>query len=244
MNLTQLKTKTKYLSPDDGLKLVESFKDKLKIENIKKYLLKEKERLINISKIENELYENHNVKYIGGVDEVGRGPLAGPVVTACVVLPENYSIVGINDSKKVSEKNREILSEIIKRDAIAYSIASIDNEVIDKINILEATKVAMNKCIDDIKINIDYILIDAIRLEKLSITQKSIIKGDEKSISIAAASIIAKVYRDNLLKEYDLIYPNYNFKSNKGYGSKEHINAIKKYGIIKIHRRSFVKNIV
>jgi len=243
MNLTQLKTQIKYLNPNDGLDLLESFKDRLKIENIKKYLLKEKERLISISQIENELY-NNRAQYIGGVDEVGRGPLAGPVVAACVVLPKGYSIVGINDSKKVSEKNREILSEIIKKDAISYSIAAVDNKTIDSINILEATKVAMYKCINNIDVKLDCVLIDAVKLDKLSIPQKSIIKGDEKSISIAAASIIAKVYRDNILKEYDILYPNYNFKSNKGYGSSEHIKAIKKYGITKIHRRSFVKNIV
>jgi len=243
MNITELKKTIREYSPLEGLKIIEQYRHSLNIDKLEQTLLKEEERLKSISSIEKSLY-NQEFNTIAGVDEVGRGPLAGPVVSACVVLEKNYKIFGINDSKKVNEKNREILSKIIKRDALSYGISVIDNNIIDNINILKATKLSMLNCIKDININIDCVLIDALNLEKLDIKQISIIKGDEKSISIAAASIIAKVYRDNLMIEYDKIYPEYNFKQNKGYGTQEHILAIKKYGYTKIHRRTFIKNIV
>ena len=243
MNISELRKIVKFLSPIEGLEIIEKYKDKLKIEKLKENILKEQKRLLDISLIEKKLY-NEGYSYIAGIDEVGRGPLAGPVVTACVILKKDYQMYGINDSKKVNEKNREVLSEIIKRDAIAYKISVIDNNIIDEINILNATKKCMRNCINNIDSIVDCILIDAIKLDGINIKQLSIIKGDEKSISIAAASIIAKVYRDNILKEYDKIYPQYNFKCNKGYGTKEHITAIKKYGYTKIHRRTFIKNIV
>lgn len=182
-------------------------------------------------------------KYIAGVDEAGRGPLAGPVVVASVIMPLDNIIEGINDSKKVSEKKREVLYEKIKETALAYHIEAIDENVIDKINILNATKLGMKNCIENLKIKPDLALIDAVKIDS-NIETVSIIKGDAKSYSIAAASILAKVYRDNLMRDYDRQFPEYGFAKHKGYGTKAHIEAIKQYGICKIHRRTFVKNFI
>ena len=186
---------------------------------------------------ENKLYEE-GIAYIAGVDEVGRGPLVGSVITAAVILPKDYNNDKINDSKKLTEKKRNELYEEIMNHAIAVSIGESTNEVIDKINILEATKVAMKEAINNLSVKPQHVLIDAVKLD-IDIPSTSIIKGDAKSISIAAASIIAKVTRDRMMYELDKIHPEYDFAHNKGYGTKKHIEALYKYGVLKEHRRSF-----
>ena len=190
-------------------------------------------------------------RYIAGVDEVGRGPLAGPVVAACVVLPENFDVLGVDDSKKLSEKKREQLYDAILSEALAYGIGMQDNASIDEINILEATKEAMRCAIIEAEqrlrektgSGIDHILIDALTLREIAIPQTGIIKGDSASLSIAAASILAKVTRDQMMIEYDSIYPGYAFAKNKGYGTKAHYEGLQAQGMTPIHRRSFLKNL-
>lgn len=180
-------------------------------------------------------------KFIGGIDEAGRGPLAGPVVAACVVLPENVFIKGLNDSKKLSPAQRDLLFDEIRAKALAYGIGMADEKVIDDINILNATKKAMKDAVAALKQVPDLLLIDAVKLDDMPMEQIPIIKGDSLSISIAAASILAKVTRDRMLDKLDAVYPVYGFGKHKGYGTEEHINAIKKYGICPIHRVSFTK---
>lgn len=208
------------------------------------------EKLFSMQSYEREL-RSQGVSIIGGVDEVGRGPLAGPVVTACVVLPEDFDILGVDDSKKLSEKKREELFDKIKEVAIAYGIGSVSNEEIDRINILEATKKAMTIAIKEADLmlekkglgHIEHLLIDALTLKDVPIAQTLIIKGDSTSISIAAASIIAKVTRDRYMVELHEKYPFYGFDSNKGYGTKAHYEGIRNNGITPLHRKSFLKNI-
>lgn len=184
-------------------------------------------------------------KFVCGVDEAGRGPLAGPVCAAAVILPENCEIEGLNDSKKLSEKKREALYDVIKEKALSYSIAFASVEEIEEFNILEATFIAMNRAIDSLDTKADYALIDGNRVPKgIKIPCETVIKGDAKSASIAAASILAKVTRDRLLLEYDKQYPEYNFKKHKGYGTKEHTDLILKYGVSPIHRPSFLKKLL
>ena len=188
---------------------------------------------------------------IAGVDEVGRGPLAGPVVAAACIFDRDVDIVGIDDSKKLSEKKREQFFEEIKDKALAYGIGEASCEVIDEINILEATKLAMKRAIDEAdkmleskgRDRIQIVVFDAVKINDLDKEQMSVIKGDQTYFSIAAASILAKVTRDNLMKEYDKVYPEYGFASNKGYGTKAHYEGIKKAGITEIHRKSFLKNL-
>ena len=179
---------------------------------------------------------------IAGIDEVGRGPLAGPVVAAAVILPKECKIEGVNDSKKLSAKKREELYDIILEKAVSYGIGIVSNERIDEINILQATYEAMREALSQLKPKADYILADAVTIPMVSTPQRGIVKGDAKSISIGAASIIAKVTRDRLMVDYDSIYPEYGFASNKGYGASVHIEALKKYGPTPIHRKSFIKN--
>ncbi|MDR1774390.1 MAG: ribonuclease HII [Clostridioides sp.] len=205
--------------------------------------LKEEERLEKINTFENEAYTK-GYMYIGGVDEAGRGPLAGPVVAAVVVFAKDTKIIGVNDSKKLSESKRNELFEIIKDQALDYGIGIVGNEEIDKYNILNATYMAMKKAVNSLKNKPDYLLIDACHIPDLEIEQNPIIKGDAKSISIAAASILAKVTRDNLMYEYDKIYPEYHFASHKGYGTREHYKAIEEFGITPIHRKTFLKGLV
>lgn len=193
--------------------------------------------MVDLYKYEKELYDK-GCKYIGGVDEVGRGPLIGSVVAACVILPFDFALEGLTDSKKLSEKKRDEFYKIIWEKAIAIGIGIVDEKVIDEVNIYEATKIAMKKAICDTNIKPDHVLIDAMPLD-IDVPTTSIIKGDAKSISIAAASVIAKVTRDRMMYELDKIYPMYGLASNKGYGTKKHIEAIKKYGITKYHRLSF-----
>ena len=188
---------------------------------------------------------------IAGVDEVGRGPLAGPVVAAACIFDRDVDIVGIDDSKKLSEKKREQFFDEIKDKALAYGIGEASCEVIDEINILEATKLAMKRAIDEAdkmleskgRDRIQIVIFDAVKINDLEKEQMSVIKGDQTYFSVAAASILAKVTRDNLMKEYDKAYPEYGFASNKGYGTKAHYEGIKKAGITEIHRKSFLKNL-
>lgn len=190
--------------------------------------------------LNNREYEEKysNLNYICGVDEVGRGPLVGPVVASAVILPKNYFIEGLTDSKKLSKKKRDYFYEVIKKDALAIGIGIVDNKKIDEINILEASRLAMKKAINSLSIKPDIILTDAMRLD-MGIPEEDIIKGDLKSITISAASVIAKVTRDKMMEKLHEKYPMYNFIKNNGYPTKEHIEAIKKYGIIKEHRKSF-----
>ena len=188
---------------------------------------------------------------IAGVDEVVRGPLAGPVVAAACIFDRDVDIVGIDDSKKLSEKKREQFFDEIKDKALAYGIGEASCEVIDEINILEATKLAMKRAIDEAdkmleskgRDRIQIVIFDAVKINDLKKEQMSVIKGDQTYFSVAAASILAKVTRDNLMKEYDKVYPEYGFASNKGYGTKAHYEGIKKAGITEIHRKSFLKNL-
>ena len=186
---------------------------------------------------ERELIKN-GINLIAGVDEVGRGPLVGPVVTAAVILPINYQLDGLTDSKKLTPKKRDKFYDIIMHDAVAVSIGMKDNNVIDEVNIYEATKLAMMEAINGLNIKQEHVLIDAMPLD-INIPHTSIIKGDAKSLSIAAASVIAKVTRDRMMDELDVKYPMYNYKKNKGYPTKEHIEAINKYGIIDGYRKTF-----
>ena len=181
---------------------------------------------------------NQGIKLIAGVDEVGRGPLVGPVVVAAVILPLNYKLEGLTDSKKLSEKKRDLFYDILKKDALSIGIGIIDEKIIDQVNIYEATKLAMKEALNNLKIKPEHVLIDAMPLD-IDIPRTSIIKGDAKSLSIAAASVIAKVTRDKMMYNLDKKYPMYNFKKNKGYPTKEHILAINQYGIIKEHRKTF-----
>ena len=208
---------------------------------------KEVERLLNLKKEEKILYEKGIVS-ICGIDEAGRGPLAGPVVVACSLMPKESMIEGVNDSKKISEKKREKIYEEIVQEAIAYGVGIIDQEEIDQINILNATKKGLTIAIRQMEEKLeeknikkpDVILVDALTgIDTLGIPYKSIIHGDAISYSIACASIIAKVTRDRMMIELDKIHPEYDFKHNKGYGTKKHIEAIRKYGIIKEHRKTF-----
>lgn len=204
--------------------------------------LKEKKQLEKRFKemwqTEQTLYEK-GYKFIAGTDEAGRGPLAGPVVAASVILPKNFNVLGITDSKQLKADQREYFFNLIKEESIAYSIYSIDNKVIDQINILEATKRSMEKSILKLKQKPDFTLIDAVALDNPSIVSKSIIKGDEKSISIAAASILAKVFRDKKMTEIAQEFPAYGFETHKGYGTKAHLAALERFGPTPYHRRSF-----
>ena len=200
-------------------------------------------RLNNMLEIENMLYDK-GFKYICGVDEAGRGPLCGPVVAAAVILKKGDKIEGVNDSKKLSEKKREKLYDDIMRQAVSVGVGISDVDVIEEINILNATKRAMCEAISNLDIKPDYVLIDGNQGINISIPYDTVVKGDSKSESIAAASIIAKVTRDRLLREYDKKYPEYGFAKHKGYGTKAHIEAIQKYGLLSIHRRSFCSKFV
>ena len=205
---------------------------------------KELERLTNLKSMEKELYEK-GFEYICGIDEAGRGRLAGPVVVAGVIMPKDSMIEGVNDSKKVSEKKREKLYDVILEEAISYSVAIIGQDVIDEINILNATKQGVTKVVEELDVKPNLILVDALtHINTKGIPYDSIIKGDAKCYNIAAASIIAKVTRDRIMREWDEIYPQYGFINHKGYGTAKHIEAIKEYGSCPIHRRTFIKNFV
>lgn len=205
---------------------------------------KEEERLKALKEIEKSFYDN-GAEYICGIDEAGRGPLAGPVVVASVILPKDSMIEGVNDSKKISEKKREKIYEEIINNAVSYGVGIINQDEIDEINILNATKKGLTESIKALSKKPDVILVDALeRIDTLGIPYKSIIKGDAKSYSIAAASIIAKVTRDRIMRQWDEIYPEYGFAGHKGYGTAKHIATIKELGICPLHRKSFVKNFI
>ena len=205
---------------------------------------REIERLNKLKEFEKKLYED-GVKYIAGIDEAGRGPLAGPVVIGCVIMKPESFIEYVNDSKKVSETKREMLYEKITNEAIAWSTGIVWQDEIDELNILNATKKALTLAIEGLEIKPDTILVDALdKIDTKGIPYISVIKGDAKIYSISAASIIAKVTRDRIMKEYDEIYPEYGFSGHKGYGTAKHIEAIKKYGICPLHRKTFTKNFV
>ena len=215
---------------------------------------KEEARLILLKEQEKELREK-GFNTICGIDEAGRGPLAGPVVVASVIMPEGSMIEGVNDSKKVSEKKREKLYEQIIEEAVAYGVGIIDQNEIDRINILNATKEGLTLCIKELEKDLkeknrgiekpEIILVDALtKIDTDHIPYQSIIKGDAKSYSIAAASIIAKVTRDRIMRQWDEVYPEYGFAKHKGYGTAMHISAIKQYGICPLHRKTFVKNFI
>lgn len=195
--------------------------------------------MIDLYEYENKLYAQ-NINYIGGVDEVGRGPLIGPVVAACVVLPKDFVLEGLTDSKKLSEKKRDKFYEYIKENALAYAVGVIEPEIIDKVNIYEASKFAMIEAINEVKkqIPLEHVLVDAMPLD-LDIETTSIIKGDAKSISIAAASVIAKVTRDKMMYELDKKYPEYGFSKHKGYPTKLHLEKIKELGLIEGYRKTY-----
>ena len=205
---------------------------------------KEIERLNNLKAEELKLYER-NIEYICGIDEAGRGPLAGPVVVGAVILPQDSFIEGVNDSKKISEKKREKIYDQIIEEAVAWSVGIVDERTIDEINILNATKLGVKLALEGLKQKPDVIMVDALNnMDTLGIPYISVIKGDAKNYSIAAASIIAKVTRDRMMKEWDEVYPAYGFAKHKGYGTAENIKTIKKQGPCSIHRRSFIKNFV
>lgn len=208
--------------------------------------MKEKEiiRLNELKEMENSIYKD-GYKYICGIDEAGRGPLAGPVAIASVIMPCNSMIEGVNDSKKISEKKRELIYEKITEEAISWSVSIIDQKEIDEINILNATKKGLTNSIRNLKVKPNIILVDALEhIDTCGIPYKSIVKGDAKCYSIAAASIIAKVTRDRIMRQCDEIYPEYGFAKHKGYGTAYHIQAIKEYGLCPLHRRSFTKKFI
>ena len=206
---------------------------------------KEEQRLINLKEIEENLYKEKNLQYICGIDEAGRGPLAGPVVVAACIMPRNSMIEGVNDSKKISEKKREELFEIITNEAISYGVGIIDQKEIDRINILNATKEGLTMAVKELNPRPDLIIVDALtKIDTDGIPYESIIKGDAKCYSISCASIIAKVTRDRIMREWDQVYPQYGFIKHKGYGTAAHINAIKEYGPCPIHRKSFIKHFI
>ncbi len=211
-------------------------------------LRKQRERLAEMKIPEAELHKA-GYRYIAGVDEAGRGPLAGPVVAAAVVLPENFDVPGVDDSKKLPEKRREKLYDIILENVVAYGIGMADHEIIDEINILKATKLAMKRAVEACeemlgeRAKLDLVLLDAVTIEEMHIPQKAVVKGDSKVLSIAAASIVAKVTRDRMMAEYAKEYPRYAFESNKGYGTAAHYAGIREHGMCPIHRRTFLKEI-
>lgn len=204
---------------------------------------KEQLRLDKMLEYERALYAK-GYEFVCGIDEAGRGPLCGPVVAAAVILKKDDHIEGVNDSKKLSEKKREELFETIKERAVAWSVGIVDEETIDRINILEATRLAMKKAVEGLSQKPDFALVDAEKKVPIDVPYSPIIKGDALSESIAAASIIAKVTRDHMIIELDKEYPEYGFAKNKGYGTKEHTDAILKYGLCKAHRRSFCKKFI
>lgn len=247
-SLTDIKIQLKQCTEDEKKALLEELKQDSRAgvkKLIETYEKQQKKLLLEMKRIEEMKYYEKQyayADYICGIDEVGRGPLAGPVVAGAVILQKDRDILYLNDSKKLSEAKREELSAIIKEQAVEYNIGIISPAVIDEINILQATYKAMQAAVRGLIHTPDVLLNDAVIIPELPINQVKIIKGDAKSISIAAASIIAKVERDHMMMEYDKLYPEYGFARNKGYGSSEHIEALKKYGPCPIHRRTFIKN--
>jgi len=249
-SIKQIQEELKNCTEENMLVMLEQLR-KDERAGVKKLVLREQKKLetkkAELARVEEmKKYEREykEYSYICGIDEVGRGPLAGPVVAAAVILPKDCTILYVNDSKKLSAKKREELYGEIMEKAVAVGVGMASHERIDEINILQATYEAMREAISQLTVQPDLLLNDAVTIPKVEIRQIPIIKGDAKSISIAAASIIAKVTRDHMMEEFDDIYPEYDFASNKGYGSPKHIDALKKYGLTDIHRKSFLKNIL
>lgn len=203
---------------------------------------REEDRLLRMSSMELEAYEN-GYSFVGGIDEAGRGPLAGPVVAACAILPPGVIIHKLNDSKKLSAAVRDELYLQIKKKALSYGIGIVESRIIDEINIYEATKKAMELAVNCMKIRPDFLIIDAVKL-KINIPQRAVPKADQNSVSVAAASILAKVTRDRIMEKFESVYPGYGFAKHKGYGTQEHIIAIREKGLSPIHRTSFTENFV
>ena len=250
MTITEIKKEFDILSDSDPKSFIKRFEsdERTQVKNLvaraeKKIaaLEKEKARMIKMFEFERR-YSDYS--YICGIDEVGRGPLAGPVVAGAVILPKDCDILYLNDSKQLSEKKREELYSIIMEKAVSVGLGFSSHELIDEINILQATYAAMREAVSKLDPAPDLLLNDAVKIPELTMAQVPIIKGDTLSASISAASIVAKVTRDRMMVKYDEIYPEYGFAKNKGYGSSEHIEALKKYGPTPIHRRSFIKNFV
>lgn len=249
-SIKQIQEELKNCTEDKKVAMLEQLK-KDERAGVKKLVLCEEKKIAaekaELDRIEEmKRYEREYGEYtsICGIDEVGRGPLAGPVVAAAVILPKDCTILYINDSKKLSAKKREVLYDEIMEKAVAVGVGMSSHERIDEINILQATYEAMREAISNLDVQPDLLLNDAVTIPKVDIKQIPIIKGDAKSMSIAAASIIAKVTRDRMMEVFDDIYPEYDFAGNKGYGSQRHIDALKKYGMTAIHRKTFLRNIL
>lgn len=250
LTIREIKEKISKMSWEDRKLILEELKaDSRKgvqnlVQNIEKEVMaeeQEKARLKALFQREDAL-RNAGYRFIAGMDEAGRGPLAGPVVAACVILPEDCFLPNLNDSKKLSAQQREELQSKIKKLAVAWSVGLVNHKEIDQLNIYQATRLAMVKALRALKVRPDYLLLDALQIDT-DIPQKSIIHGDRKCASIAAASIIAKTYRDRIMEIMDDFYPEYGFKENKGYGTMRHIEALKLYGPSRVHRKSFLRNI-
>lgn len=249
-SIQEIRKEFENLKPEQIASKIVSYREDGR-KGVQKLLLAEKKKLEKYSQEVERIealcaYEKKYAQYdlICGIDEVGRGPLAGPVVAGAVILPKDCRILYINDSKKLSAKKREMLYEVIKKEAVSYAFGMSTPERIDEINILQATYEAMRKAIANLSVTPQVLLNDAVTIPQVDLPQVPIIKGDAKSISIGAASIMAKVCRDRMMEEYDTIFPGYDFASNKGYGSKKHMEAIREKGPCPIHRRSFLKNIL
>ena len=246
----EIKSEIQAAEPGEYAALFEKYKEDTRsgVRKLLEQLHKKEEayqkELLRTEKMKEFERKYEDLGYVCGIDEVGRGPFAGPVVAAAVILPKDCDILYLNDSKKLSEKKRELLYDEIYEKAVAIGIGMSSEEVIDEINILQATYKAMQQAISKLSVKPDLLLNDAVTIPEVDIEQVPIIKGDAKSASIAAASIVAKVTRDRMMKEYDIIYPGYDFAKNKGYGTKAHIEGIKKQGICDIHRRTFVKKYI
>ena len=248
--ISEIKSRYQVCAPHDLPAFIESIKDderagvKKFVETASKAYQKYQEELVRLEQMNQFEKEYAHMGYVCGIDEVGRGPLAGPVVAAAVILPEDCRILYINDSKQLSAKKRDELYDEIMEKALAVGVGLVSHERIDEINILQATYEAMRMAIDKLEVKPSVLLNDAVTIPGVTIQQVPIIKGDAKSASIAAASIIAKVTRDRLMEQLDQVYPGYDFAGNKGYGSAKHIEGLKQMGPCAIHRRTFIKNLV
>ena len=250
IKISEIKLEFENASLEEYMSIIQKYRTddrtgvKKLLEKYEKQIKKYEDELLRIENMKKYERQYDTYSYICGIDEVGRGPLAGPVCAGAVILPKDAEILYINDSKQLSEKKREELYKEIMDVAVCAKTAFVSPEVIDDINILQATFCAMREAISSLQIKPDLLLNDAVTIPEVEIKQVPIIKGDAKSVSIAAASIVAKVERDHLMEKYDELYPEYGFAKNKGYGSKEHIEAIKKYGPCPIHRSTFIKNLI
>lgn len=250
MKKVEIEKNLETLNPEESIRFLNELQERgIRVDSFMQRVLKKMERMEKESARYNHMlaYEREAMQQgaslIAGVDEAGRGPLAGAVVAAAVILSEEKPILGVNDSKQLSEKCREELFDVIVESSVAFAVGIVDEKTIDSINILNAAKKAMSQAILSLVPAPDHLLLDAVRLENIKLPQHAIIKGDTLSASIAAASIIAKVTRDRMMLEADKLYPAYGFAKHKGYGTKDHMEAIKKFGLCPIHRISFTKNL-